>query len=269
VKLRCVLCAVVFSATLCLSARSAVVATEPGRIALRYELYGFAGVHFATNRTTLDETDGRYSITVDSESRGAISMLVSLATHSEAFGRIAVDGLHPQSYEGEVLRNGLEAHNWVNYGPNDTVTGGALPTPKTNIPVTPAMKRGTVDQLTAFLTLDRQVARTGSCALTVAVYDGRRRYNLQFSDLPSQEETQSVKPNIGTHECGMHRDAIAGFIEDSGRGEGAYEGKLWYARPLADDLMVPVRMEFETEFGSVTGHLAELTGRGNHLQFGE
>jgi hypothetical protein len=67
----------------------------------------------------------------------------------------------------------------------------------------------------------------------------------------------------------MRRQAIAGFLDASGRSEGAYEGKLWYARLLPGDFMVPVQMEFSTEFGKITGHLAELRSRGIHLHFTE
>jgi hypothetical protein len=33
--------------------------------------------------------------------------------------------------------------------------------------------------------------------------------------------------------------------------------------------MVPVRMEFDSEFGTFTAELAELRGRGVHLRFKE
>jgi hypothetical protein len=42
-------------------------------------------------------------------------------------------------------------------------------------------------------------------------------------------------------------------------------GKIWYARLVAGDRMIPVRMEFDTAFGGVRGYLAELRGHGVHL----
>jgi hypothetical protein len=51
-----------------------------------------------------------------------------------------------------------------------------------------------------------------------------------------------------------------------GQGEDTYQrGKVWYARLTVGDLMLPVRMEFETAFGTVRGYLAELRGHGVHL----
>jgi hypothetical protein len=42
-------------------------------------------------------------------------------------------------------------------------------------------------------------------------------------------------------------------------------GKIWYARLLAGDRMLPVRMEFETGSAAVKGYLAEFRGRGVDL----
>ena len=46
-------------------------------------------------------------------------------------------------------------------------------------------------------------------------------------------------------------------------------GKVWYAHIAPGDQMVPVRMEFDTEYGVVRGYLAELHGRGVNLRFME
>jgi hypothetical protein len=50
------------------------------------------------------------------------------------------------------------------------------------------------------------------------------------------------------------------------RNEDTYlRGRIWYARVIAGDRMLPVRMEFDTVFGGVKGYLAELQGRGVNL----
>ena len=46
-------------------------------------------------------------------------------------------------------------------------------------------------------------------------------------------------------------------------------GTMWYARLMPGDLMLPVKVELVTEAGSVTGHLAELHGRGADVKFKE
>ena len=259
------------SAGFLLLALSAAQAAEPERSELRYEMFGLAGVHIATNRTTVEEAADRYAITTDVESRGLAAIFVELTTHSEVLGRLASDGPHPEAYRGEVHRNGLETLNRVDYAVDGTVLGESTPPAETHSPVIPSLVQGTVDQLTAFFMLERRLANNGSCALVVPVYDGRRRYNLHFSDAaPEQPSAFAERDHVGAAQvCRMRREAIVGFRDESGRSEGAYAGKLWYARLPPGDPMVLVQMEFDTEFGTVTGHLAELLGRGVHFQFSE
>jgi hypothetical protein len=56
---------------------------------------------------------------------------------------------------------------------------------------------------------------------------------------------------------------------DSEQDEGAKQGTIWYAKLIPGDLMVPVRMELETQIGGVTAYLAELHGRGVDLKLME
>jgi hypothetical protein len=131
--------------------------------------------------------------------------------------------------------------------------------------------RGTVDQLTAFFILERQLARSGSCALVVPVFDGRNRYNIRFTDAGSEMLSPEGRQHFAgqTHVCNVTREDMPEFAGNSSATEGTYRtGKIWYAHLSGGgSQMVPVRMEFDTEFGRVEGYLAELRGRGVDLQF--
>jgi hypothetical protein len=246
-------------------------AADPERIELRYEMFGLAGIHVATNLTVVEETTEQYAITTDVESRGIAAIFVNLTSHSEVRGRLTIDGERPRAYRGEVHRNGIGSRNRVDYAADGTVTGEASPPAESHLSVAPALTQGTVDQLTAFFMVERQLAHRGSCRLDVAVYDGRRRYDLHFTDTtPEVPPAFAERNDVGaTQVCHMSRQAIAGFSDSNGQSEGVYEGRLWYARLKPGDLIVPIQMEYSTEFGSVTGRLAELRGRGIHLQFME
>jgi hypothetical protein len=246
-----------------------VQAADPDRIEIRIEMFGTAGIHVATNRTIVEEAAERYAITTDVESRGIGAVFVNLTSHSEVRGRLANTSARPLAYLGEVHRNGVVSRNRVDYAADGTVTAESNPPVETRTPVTPPLMRGTVDQLTAFFMIERQLASRGSCALVVAVFDGRRRYDLHFTDVaPEASQATAVRNFTGTTQvCRMRRQAMAGFQDDSGRTEGAHEGTLWFARLVHGDMMIPVQMEFSTEFGTVSGQLAELSGRGVHLQF--
>jgi hypothetical protein len=201
---------------------------------------------------------------LDAETRNLADLFVDLRSRIEARGRISADALLPEAMHVETHRRGVDLDARVDYAADGTVTAAVTPPPERL--VTPAQMRGTVDQLTAYLALARHLAGRGSCALTLAVFDGRRRYDLSFTDL----EPETLPGFVGPMQaCRMSRHRIAGFPVDRDGSGTTDQGKLWFARLIPGDLMVPVRMEFGSEFGSFTADLAELRGRGVDLRFTE
>jgi len=125
--------------------------------------------------------------------------------------------------------------------------------------------RGTVDQLTAYFLVERQLALRGTCALVVPVFDGSGLYNLRFIDLKRETLSADGYQNFAgpSQVCEVTREDI---VVNPDRNEDTYRrGRIWYARVIAGDRMLPVRMEFDTAFGGVKGYLAELHGRGVNL----
>ena len=56
------------------------------------------------------------------------------------------------------------------------------------------------------------------------------------------------------------------IVVNPNRNEDTYKhGRIWYAKVIGDDRMMPMRLEFDTAFGAVKGYLAELRGRGLNL----
>jgi hypothetical protein len=249
----------------------AAPAQEADPVDLRIEVYGFAGFHVLTNRTKVATAGDRYSIATDLDTRGIASVFVDLTSHSEVRGRLAHDAVHPDAYHGDVRRNGTDRHYRIDYRADGTVASDQTP-PSAALRTSAAVDqmRGTVDQLTAFFVLERQLAQRGSCGLVVPVFDGLSRYNLRFTD--AQAETLSPEgpqrfagPTVA---CNISREDIPGFPANQDANGGTYkQGKIWYARLTGGNQMVPVRMEFDTEYGRVEGYLAELRGRGVDLRF--
>ena len=98
------------------------------------------------------------------------------------------------------------------------------------------------------------------------MFDGRYRYDLVFADAGkrtlSPEGGQRLEgPAIA---CRMTRQD--GGTADQEQSEGAKQGIFWYAPMLPGGVVVPVRMQLETQIGTVDAYLAELHGRGVDLQ---
>jgi uncharacterized protein DUF3108 len=238
------------------------VADDP--IVTRFEVFGFAGIRVLTLRSRTDESGDRYAVSADYATKGMASVFVDLTTQAQVQGRIAGGAVQPALFRNDSRRNGVERHNKVDYRPDGTVDGGSTPPPQHPIP--PNMTRGTVDNLTAYYRLERQVARTGSCAMTVKVFDGRHGYDLVFSDAGRAALTPSGGQNFAGDAvaCRMTRRDWPG-TDDTEKDEGARGGTIWYAKLVPGDLLVPVRMQMDTQLGVVDGFLAELHGRGVNL----
>jgi hypothetical protein len=220
-----------------------------------------------TNRTTVQESGGRYAIATDLDTRGLASVFVNLTSHSEVHGRLTADTPYPDAYRADVRRNGTDRHYRLDYRGDGTVANASAQ-PSTDRPllVGPEQIRGTVDQMTAYFILERQLVQSGTCALVVPVFDGSGLYDLRFTDV--KRETLSA----GGYQAFAGPAQVCEVVREDtqvsrNQSEDTYRrGKIWYARVLVSGQIVPVRMEYDTAFGVVKGYLAELHGRGVNLR---
>jgi hypothetical protein len=269
VKLRFASFAPAFAGIL-LSAAANTAARADDLVEMRFEGFGPAGVHVMTSHTVVEEKPAWYKIEGDFATAGLGALFVDVENRSVAEGREAGATPRPEMFDSETARNGVVVHNRVDYRPGAAPSGSSTPPPAEPVtPVNAAQLAGTVDNLTAYLLVERQIARGGGCALKVPVFDGRHRYDLEFRDagdvILSPEDGQKFSGKA--HECRMVRDEIGGFFVDKSHAEGARAGVIWYAPLLPEsDLAVPVRMEMETEIGSVEIVLSRLRGPGVDLK---
>jgi hypothetical protein len=242
-------------------------------VSMAFEGFGLAGLHVVTTHTVIEETPAWYEIEGDFSTVGLSSLFASVANRSVTRGREVGDTPKPELFDSETDRNGTVQHLRVDFRPDGTPNGSATPPPKEPVtPVSFSQLPGTVDNLTAYLLLQRQLAHGGSCALKVPVFDGRHRYDLQFSDggqhILSAARGQNFKGPAQA--CHMARNEIGGFYLDKHHEEGASSGMIWYAPLLpGGDLAVPVRMEMQTEIGNLALFLAQLHGPGVNLKLME
>jgi hypothetical protein len=248
-------------------------AAPANEVELRIEVYAFAGLHVLTNRTTIDANRGRYRITTQIDTRGIVSLFIDLNSRSETRGRLAGNAVMPERYNSEVRRNGVDRRYRIDYAPAGPLASEwAPPATSWQNPIAPEKLTGTVDQLTAYFLVERQLHERGSCNIVVPVFDGHSRYNLRFRDAkPSDPANRGARNYQGpVHVCDVNRDDISGYPGNQDPAEGTYQkGKLWYARLGPAGQMVPVQIDYDTEFGIVTGYLAELRGPDGARRFAQ
>jgi hypothetical protein len=241
-------------------------------VKMEFEGFGPAGLHVLTTHTVIQEAPTGYQIEGDFATAGIGAWFVSVANRSMARGRVVANTPKPEIFDSETERNGALQHLRVDYGPNGMPNGSATPAPSE--PVTPinyGSLAGTVDNLTAYLLLERQLARGGGCNLRVPVFDGRHRYDLEFSDAGNAVLSPADGQNFSgpARACRMTRDKIGGFYTNKSHEEGASAGTIWYAQLMSGDLAVPVRLVMQTEIGDISLYLSKLQGRGVNLRLME
>ncbi|MFZ2007454.1 MAG: DUF3108 domain-containing protein [Stellaceae bacterium] len=239
-------------------------------VTMEFQGFGPAGLRVLTTHTVIEEAPAAYVIRGDFETAGLGAVFVNVANRSLAKGREVGDVPHPVTFDSETDRNGAVQHLSVKFRAGGVPDGSVTPPPKEPVtPVNYSQLPGAVDNLTAYLMLERQVARGGGCDLRVPVFDGRHRYDLLFSNdgehVLSPAEGQNFKGE--TQACRMVRHEIGGFYLDKNHEEGASSGTIWYAKQLMPgDIAVPVRMTMQTEIGDVALFLSKLHGRGVDLK---
>jgi hypothetical protein len=254
-------------------AEPAAPANAENKVELRIEFYAFAGLHVLTNRTTVDASSGRYRIRTAIDTRGIVSLFIDLTSYSETRGHLAGDSVLPEHYDSDVRRNGVDRRYRIDYAPRGPLASQWAPPETTwQSPVPPEKLAGTVDQLTAYFIAERQLRDRGSCNIIVPVFDGRGRYDLRFRDAKHNDPaTRGARYYSGpVHVCDVSRDDVAGFAGNRDPAEATYQrGKLRYAQLGPAGRMVPVQIDYDTEFGVVTGYLAELRGPDGTRRFME
>lgn len=127
-------------------------------------------------------------------------------------------------------------------------------------PVPEALKRGTVDGLSAVAKLLRAVAQTGRCEGEAPVFDGRRRSDFRawtesLDELP-RGDGAFAGPAL---RCAFLGKLVAGRHAAQERDDGRPPRPVvaWVARPLPGRAAVPVLIEMPTRwFGTVRVVLA-------------
>jgi hypothetical protein len=126
-------------------------------------------------------------------------------------------------------------------------------------PVPPELQRGTVDTLTALAALVRQAATTGRCDGAAHVFDGRRRSD--FTAVTEGTETLDANRWSGfagpALRCRFEGRQVAGFWKEQDREAAAQPrgGTAWFASPGPGLPMIPVRIEADSNWGTVYVHM--------------
>lgn len=254
----------------------ACLAVSPARadarldLTLEYEAY-FGGMHIGSARASILREDVRYRITGQARARGLLDW------YSGWQGNVLSEGVigtarrvEPERHENEGLWQGSPRRNLLVFSPDGSVTVEQESPPDSNklTPIPEESISGSIDPLSAILSLAGVMETGGDCKATIPIYDGRRRYDIQVAP----DGMRDLKANPYTifsgqaQACRFTIDRIGGIrTEKSKYQEAARDRRVWVANPLPDAPPIPVRVEVETDLGQLVIHLTAARYRGMEI----
>ena len=232
-------------------------ACAQGQFDARYTL-SMAGISIGKLSWKADIGAAEYSATASGRASGIFSILIS------GEGVVSVRGIlkdgrpQPTSYVSAVTRDDEKT------GSRMTIEAGKVrdlvveePTPETDrVPITDAHKQNIVDPLTAFLIPagagDPMTAAT--CQRSLAVFDGRRRYDLSLS-FRRIDKVKADKGYAGPAlVCAMKFNAIAGHRASSPLVKYLSEGRdmeVWFVPVAGTRALAPFKLSVASMLGNM------------------
>jgi hypothetical protein len=124
------------------------------------------------------------------------------------------------------------------------------------------MKLDTIDPMSVFVALNKAASGDSSpCNGKVPVFDGRRRFNLIFEeDGPGVVEWSHYSVFSGPAlRCKVQMERLAGFQPNPRFNAKTPRVSILYVARFGESSMwLPVRLESDSSFGLVIGHLVEV-----------
>ena len=237
----------------------------PGTINVSYSI-AFWGIGFGQTSYQGNFANGGYAASSHFETSGIVSLFWQAIIDASTSGRFTADSLQPGEYDSYYRRGGSKKER-VEVTFDGTIRTFADPAyDTTKYPVSEEQKREAVDPMSAITLVLAAVRadRANPCGTIAPVFDGRRRYNIEFSYIRDEPVKQGALFNGTAHLCQLHYRQIAGFKPKILK-EGAAFPPIYgdFAEfPAAGAprgrYVLPIKLWSRLTFGTVSAELTSL-----------
>jgi hypothetical protein len=256
-----------------LAACLAVAVTAPSRadepVMLAYQVY-FGGLKALALDATVDLAADRYRVRLDAHTEGFIDWLVGWTAEATSEGAIREAVVRPARHISRSVVHGTPRDVTLTFHTDGAIDAAVEPSAEADErePVTSEQMRGALDPISAVLTAIRALGARArhSCAQRLPVFDGRRRFDLAFSDGGDARLASSPYGSFSGEAtlCLFRYIRVAGY-ETSGRWNNPHDRdriyRVWLAPVVRGLPPIPVRIEAEGTFGLLIVHLVSVGGR--------
>ncbi|HSC17437.1 MAG TPA: DUF3108 domain-containing protein [Rhizomicrobium sp.] len=247
---------------------STLTPSKSGGMDVDYTI-AFWTLPFGHTSFALRFNNSAYRIESHFETSGIISALWDSHIDASASGQIGARGIAPATYDS-MYRRGNTHHQRVRV----TFPAGAVPVtyadPPYNTkkyPVSDEEKKQGYDPLSAATSFLAGLRATAGnpCGTAAPVFDGRRRYNIEFTYVRDEQvKLESGLYSGKAHLCQLHYNQIAGFkpkILKEGRAlppAYAWVAEIPSASAPLGYYLLPLKAWTSTGFGTVTATLTAM-----------
>ncbi len=237
---------------------------------LIYQVYA-GGIHAVEAVLDYDVTEDGYDVSLKANTRGWLSSVVPWEGIYATTGNMSDGKYTPQKHQTiSVWRDEIETKTF-GYVDNNltslTIKDGEKPIK--NKTIKPELTDNTTDILSATLDVMKNTILTSECNGQSDIYDGKRRFTLNFED-KGESQLRKSKYNIFSGPArfctveiepkgGRWHEKPRGWlsIQEQGRQKGALPG-VWMAKVDGFDYALPVKVRVKTDYGTLLMHLTDI-----------
>lgn len=243
---------------------------------LSYKIY-VGGFHVADIQLDLDLAPENYDIAAKVKTSGMVGRMFPWWMQAYSRGEIVGAGVMPVTAGQRNSWKGRERFLDMTFTDGVARIARIAPKPESddrdNVPV--AMRTGVVDLASAIVSIIRKMDGDDTCSAKVAVFDGRRRYDLiARPDGAEKLRPSGYTPFVGdTVNCMMSIHKKVGFkkTDKSGWNDEGRQARVWMGKAFSDVPPVPIRITLNTPLGGLVAHLsaASHTSGGKIVKLGQ
>ncbi len=244
-----------------LTASAGALATSAGhaqKLEARYVI-SMTGIRVGQSAWTVRIEADRYSASATGGSVDLMSVLVRGEGSAEVTGSIKDGRLVPVEFSAKLVEDGEKADLKMTFddGVVTAVDTDAPPPGSDRVPLTQSHVTGVTDPLTALLIPNRAASADTpskeSCNRTLAIFDGRRRYDLVLSFKRIEEVRDKQVPgpvlvcNVVLHPIAGHRanSVIIKYVADR------RDMEISFAPIAGTNVLAPIRLLVPTLIGTM------------------
>lgn len=255
--------ALLLAAGLVLALGTQAFAADAAPLDLSYDLT-LGGITIMSFEFDVRAGADRYAVDFSGRTRGMLSLLGSGYVVSSSQGRVRPDGtIEPQVFVSHSDGNEGEKRSQIQYDERGPAHWIAIPEPGSDgdvlTPIPPNSIPGTQDILAALYDFAGELGKNESCSREMKIFDGRRRFDLKFSDRGQEvvaPEGAGFYAGPALH-CHLDLVRIGGYSTDPAKHMSGDDAEFWLAHVLPGQPPVPVEIIFKGRLGLMHARLAQ------------